>query len=114
MNNWNVITTHKCWWQCPTLTRTRHFSEVSVSLGVYLFSFMLMMMQELNSCQLDSCSECSEVHVAKTGHGILDCEGRTSSTRHSSHAWVKGSINDILVPIESYHLFDPFGRRIMH
>lgn len=71
-------------------------------------------MQELNSCQLNSCSECSEVHVAQTGHHILDCEGRTSSTRHSSHAWVKGSINEILVPIESYHLFDPFGRRIMH
>lgn len=71
-------------------------------------------MQELNSCQFNSCSECSEVHVAQTGHCILDCEGRTSSTRHSSHAWVKGSVNDILVPIESYHLFDPFGKRIKH
>ncbi|CAN1336448.1 APO protein 1, chloroplastic [Linum perenne] len=30
------------------------------------------------------------------------------------HSWVKGSINDILIPIESYHLYDPFGRRIKH
>lgn len=27
---------------------------------------------------------------------------------------MKGSINDVLVPIESYHLYDPFGRRITH
>ncbi|CAK8532486.1 unnamed protein product [Lathyrus sativus] len=70
--------------------------------------------QLLHVIPIYGCSECSEVHVAQTGHCILDCEGRTSSTRHSSHAWVKGSINDILVPIESYHLFDPFGKRIMH
>jgi len=34
--------------------------------------------------------------------------------RQSSHAWVKGSVNDIFVPIESYHLFVPFGKRIKH
>jgi hypothetical protein len=78
------------------------------------FLFILMLLQELYFCQLNYCSECSEVHVAPTGHHILDCEGRTSSTRHSSHAWVKGTVNDVIVPIESYHLFDPFGRRVMH
>ncbi|KAJ1431324.1 APO domain [Sesbania bispinosa] len=70
--------------------------------------------QLLHVIPVHGCSECSEVHVAQAGHRILDCEGPTSSQRHSSHAWVKGSINDILVPIESYHLFDPFGRRIKH
>ncbi|XP_015901058.1 APO protein 1, chloroplastic isoform X1 [Ziziphus jujuba] len=60
------------------------------------------------------CSECSEVHVAQTGHCIQNCLGPTSAKRRSFHAWVKGSINDILIPIESYHLFDPFGRRIKH
>ncbi|KAJ1403757.1 APO domain [Sesbania bispinosa] len=70
--------------------------------------------QLLHVIPVHGCSECSEVHVAQAGHHILDCEGPTSSQRHSSHAWVKGSINDILVPIESYHLFDPFGRRIKH
>ncbi|KAF3451922.1 hypothetical protein FNV43_RR08018 [Rhamnella rubrinervis] len=60
------------------------------------------------------CSECSEVHVAQTGHRIQNCLGATSAKRRSFHAWVKGSINDILIPIESYHLFDPFGKRIKH
>lgn len=34
--------------------------------------------------------------------------------RQGLHSWVKGSINDVLIPIESYHLYDPFGRRIKH
>ncbi|KAL5981320.1 APO protein 1, chloroplastic [Asimina triloba] len=60
------------------------------------------------------CSECAEVHVGQTGHQIQDCQGTTNVQRRSFHSWVKGSINDVLVPIESYHLYDPFGRRIKH
>ncbi|CAN1336447.1 APO protein 1, chloroplastic, partial [Linum perenne] len=63
---------------------------------------------------LRCCSECSEVHVAHSGHEIKTCLGTTNSRRHGMHSWVKGSINDILIPIESYHLYDPFGRRIKH
>ncbi|OIV98949.1 hypothetical protein TanjilG_07384 [Lupinus angustifolius] len=70
--------------------------------------------QLLHVIPVHGCSQCSEVHVGQNAHHILDCAGSTSSKRHSSHLWVKGSINDILVPIESYHLFDPFGRRIKH
>ncbi|XP_015965905.1 APO protein 1, chloroplastic [Arachis duranensis] len=70
--------------------------------------------QLLHVIPVHGCSECSEVHVGQTGHLIQDCQGPTSSKRRGSHAWVKGSVNDILVPIESYHLFDPFGRRIKH
>ncbi|PON78237.1 APO domain containing protein [Trema orientale] len=61
-----------------------------------------------------ACSECSEVHVAETGHRIQNCLGRGMVRRRSFHSWIKGSLNDILVPIESYHLYDPFGRRIKH
>ncbi|CAN0825386.1 APO protein 1, chloroplastic [Linum grandiflorum] len=60
------------------------------------------------------CSECSEVHVAHTGHEIKNCLGSSNARRHGLHSWVKGSINDIIIPIESYHLYDPFGRRIKH
>lgn len=52
--------------------------------------------------------------MALEGHQIKDCLGPTSRDRHSLHSWVRGSIDDILVPIESYHLYDPFGRRIKH
>ncbi|KAJ6799646.1 APO protein 1, chloroplastic-like [Iris pallida] len=40
--------------------------------------------------------------------------GAGNVNRRSHHLWVRGSIDDILLPIESYHLFDPFGRRIKH
>ncbi|CAN1237762.1 APO protein 1, chloroplastic [Linum grandiflorum] len=59
-------------------------------------------------------SKCSEVHVAHTGHEIKNCLGSSNARRHGLHSWVKGSINDIIIPIESYHLYDPFGRRIKH
>ena len=52
--------------------------------------------------------------MAQSGHEIQDCQGTTSGTRKSFHSWVKGSINDVLLPIESYHMYDPFGRRIKH
>ncbi|KAJ8759668.1 hypothetical protein K2173_009755 [Erythroxylum novogranatense] len=70
--------------------------------------------QLMHIIPVHGCSECSEVHIAEIGHEIQNCLGRTSSTRHSFHSWVRGSINDLLIPIESYHLYDPFGRRIMH
>ncbi|XP_043696886.1 APO protein 1, chloroplastic-like [Telopea speciosissima] len=60
------------------------------------------------------CSDCSEVHVGQTGHNFQDCHGPGSQKRRSFHSWVKGSINDVLLPVESYHLYDPFGRRIKH
>ncbi|KAI5678174.1 hypothetical protein M9H77_09124 [Catharanthus roseus] len=70
--------------------------------------------QLLHVVPVYACSECSEVHVAQSGHEIKDCEGPNNGTRNSFHSWVKGSINDILLPIESYHMYDPFGRRIKH
>lgn len=70
--------------------------------------------QLLHVIPVYACSECSEVHVAETGHKIQNCQGSSSNKRQGFHLWVKGSINDVLIPIESYHLFDPFGRRIKH
>ncbi|CDO98690.1 unnamed protein product [Coffea canephora] len=70
--------------------------------------------QILHTVPIHACSECSEVHVAQVGHDIQDCHGSTSGSRKGFHSWVKGSINDVLLPIESYHMYDPFGRRIKH
>ncbi|PPD81589.1 hypothetical protein GOBAR_DD21486 [Gossypium barbadense] len=47
-------------------------------------------------------------------YGCRIAKVQGSSKRRGLHSWVKGSINDILIPIESYHLYDPFGRRIKH
>ncbi|KAK9678479.1 hypothetical protein RND81_11G214400 [Saponaria officinalis] len=70
--------------------------------------------QLLHVVPVQACSDCSEVHVSETGHQIQNCMGSTSNKRQSFHSWIKGSINDVLIPIESYHLFDPFGRRVKH
>ncbi|CAM8975110.1 unnamed protein product [Rhodiola kirilowii] len=70
--------------------------------------------QLLHVVPVYACSECSEIHVAGAGHNIQDCQGVSSRRRRSFHSWVKASINDVLVPIDSYHMFDPFGARIMH
>ncbi|KAI3453347.1 hypothetical protein Pfo_010010 [Paulownia fortunei] len=70
--------------------------------------------QLLHVIPVHACSECSEIQVAQVGHDIQDCRGPTSGSRKSFHSWIKGSINDVLLPIESYHMYDPFGRRIKH
>ncbi|KMT09810.1 hypothetical protein BVRB_6g127860 isoform B [Beta vulgaris subsp. vulgaris] len=70
--------------------------------------------QLLHVIPVHACSECSEVLVAEAGHQLKNCLGSSSNKRQGSHLWVKGSINDVLIPMESYHLFDPFGRRIKH
>ncbi|CAH9144378.1 unnamed protein product [Cuscuta epithymum] len=70
--------------------------------------------QLLHVVPVHACSECSGVHIAERGHEIQDCQGSTSSNRRGFHSWVKGSINDILIPIESYHMYDPYGKRIKH
>ncbi|KAL0742711.1 hypothetical protein Bca4012_084224 [Brassica carinata] len=70
--------------------------------------------QLLHVVPVFACSECAAVHVANAGHNIRDCSGPTSSQRRGSHLWVKGTINDVLIPVESYHMYDPFGRRIKH
>ncbi|RWR79969.1 APO protein 1, chloroplastic isoform X2 [Cinnamomum micranthum f. kanehirae] len=70
--------------------------------------------QLLSVIPVYGCSECPEIHVGQVGHQIQDCRGPGSEKRRSFHKWVKGSINDVLIPIESYHLYDPFGRRIKH
>lgn len=52
--------------------------------------------------------------MSQTGHNIPNCQGPTSGQRQGCHSWVKGSINDVLLPVESYHLYDPYGPRIKH
>ncbi|CAN6240882.1 unnamed protein product [Urochloa humidicola] len=70
--------------------------------------------QLLNVVTVYGCRKCPQVHVGPVGHLIQDCYGSGSQRRNSFHSWARGSINDVLIPIESYHLFDPFGRRVKH
>ncbi|ESQ48065.1 hypothetical protein EUTSA_v10021082mg [Eutrema salsugineum] len=51
-----------------------------------------------------TCKFCSEVFVGKEGHLIQTCRSYIRRGNTKLHEWVPGSINDILVPVESFHL----------
>ncbi|CAN8258501.1 unnamed protein product [Cochlearia groenlandica] len=50
------------------------------------------------------CKFCSEVFVGKEGHMIQTCRSYKRRGNTRLHEWVPGSINDVLVPVESFHL----------
>ncbi|XP_010551030.1 PREDICTED: APO protein 4, mitochondrial-like [Tarenaya hassleriana] len=51
-----------------------------------------------------SCKSCPEVFVGNEGHLIETCRCYLRRGNTRLHEWVQGSINDILVPVEAYHL----------
>lgn len=60
------------------------------------------------------CRWCSEIHVGPVGHPFKSCKGSQANLRKSLHEWTNAYIEDILVPVEAYHLYDRLGRRISH
>ncbi|XP_078443852.1 APO RNA-binding protein (DUF794) isoform X2 [Wolffia australiana] len=70
--------------------------------------------QLLDFVPVHACRYCSEIHVGEEGHDIRDCLGTGNGERRSLHGWVRGSASDVLLPVESYHVFDPFGHRVKH
>ncbi|CAL1383718.1 unnamed protein product [Linum trigynum] len=61
-----------------------------------------------------SCKFCPEVFVGKEGHLIETCKGYKRIGKKRVHEWIPGSLNDILVPVESYHLPDMSPKVIKH
>ena len=50
--------------------------------------------------------------MGPVGHPFKSCRGPNASLRRGHHEWTKAVVEDILVPIDAYHLFDRLGRRI--
>ncbi|XP_065848760.1 APO protein 2, chloroplastic [Euphorbia lathyris] len=61
-----------------------------------------------------ACGWCHEIHVGSVGHPFKSCKGKYATLRKGEHEWTNATIEDILVPIEAYHLFDRLGKRIPH
>ncbi|KAM7472922.1 hypothetical protein LguiA_011105 [Lonicera macranthoides] len=61
-----------------------------------------------------ACKWCNEIHVGPVGHPFKSCRGPSSSIRKGNHEWTNAVVEDILVPVEAYHLFDRLGKRIPH
>lgn len=51
-----------------------------------------------------ACKFCSEVHVGEKGHLIRTCSGHKRLNKNQVHRWIRASLNDILVPVETFHL----------
>ncbi|XP_004487893.1 APO protein 2, chloroplastic isoform X2 [Cicer arietinum] len=61
-----------------------------------------------------ACGWCSEIHVGPVGHPFRSCKGTQANYRKGLHEWTNAHVEDILIPIEAFHLYDRLGRRITH
>ncbi|KAK7385545.1 hypothetical protein VNO78_31268 [Psophocarpus tetragonolobus] len=57
---------------------------------------------------------CDEIHVGLVGHPFKSCKGTQANIRNGLHRWTNAYVEDILKPIEAFHLFDRLGKRITH
>lgn len=60
------------------------------------------------------CRFCNEIHVGPVGHPFKSCKGPDSAFRKGLHEWTNAALEDILLQVEAYHLFDRLGKRIRH
>ncbi|CAL1414960.1 unnamed protein product [Linum trigynum] len=64
--------------------------------------------------RVHACGWCNEIHVGPEGHPFSSCKGKYTGVRKGHHEWTSAVVEDILVPIEAYHLYDRLGNRIRH
>ncbi|XXG62771.1 hypothetical protein AAC387_Pa05g1082 [Persea americana] len=68
----------------------------------------------LNTIPIKACKFCPEVYVGDRGHLIKTCHGYKRTNKHKVHTWTIGSLNDILIPVEAFHLRHMFQDVIKH
>lgn len=61
-----------------------------------------------------TCKFCLEVYIGETGHLIMTCSGYKDRKKNKFHQWTNARLNDILVPVETFHLKDMFQDVIKH
>ncbi|KAI3751373.1 hypothetical protein L2E82_22457 [Cichorium intybus] len=57
---------------------------------------------------------CNEIHVGPVGHPFRSCQGQNLSIRKGKHEWVDAVVEDIIVQIKAYRLYDRLGKHISH
>ncbi|KZV34232.1 APO protein 4, mitochondrial [Dorcoceras hygrometricum] len=57
---------------------------------------------------------CPEVYIGEGGHLIQTCAGYRHHAKNKVHNWVQGGIDDVLLPVETYHLRKMFQKVIEH
>ncbi|KAI3948774.1 hypothetical protein MKX01_022188 [Papaver californicum] len=53
---------------------------------------------------IKACKFCPELYIGKEGHLIKTCHGYSRHIKNQVHHWVDGALNDIIVPVEAFHL----------
>lgn len=61
-----------------------------------------------------ACKWCSAIHVGPVGHPFKSCTGSQASVRKGHHEWGETVLDDVLIPVDAYHLYDRLGKRIPH
>lgn len=61
-----------------------------------------------------ACKYCQEVFIGESGHEIRTCGGFRHRPKVHVHEWTSGSLNNILVPVEAFHLKFMFQNVIEH
>ncbi|KAK6130964.1 hypothetical protein DH2020_035290 [Rehmannia glutinosa] len=61
-----------------------------------------------------ACKYCPEVYIGEGGHLIQTCHGYRHYAKNKVHSWVKGSLNDVIVPVETFHLQKMFQNVVKH
>ncbi|KAM7493951.1 hypothetical protein LguiB_028560 [Lonicera macranthoides] len=61
-----------------------------------------------------ACKHCPEVYIGEKGHLIRNCGGYKHRAKNQIHDWIKGTLNDIIVPVETFHLHKMFQNVIKH
>ncbi|XP_072955031.1 APO protein 4, mitochondrial [Typha angustifolia] len=61
-----------------------------------------------------SCKFCPEVYIGAMGHQLKTCTGFKRIVKDRQHRWIQGQVNDILVPVEAFHLQNMFQDVIKH
>jgi hypothetical protein len=60
------------------------------------------------------CRSCPEVHVGREGHDIRTCQGKNNTARCARHDWMPGYVDDVIFPLDAYHLVDRMARPMKH
>ncbi|XP_028807433.1 APO protein 4, mitochondrial isoform X3 [Neltuma alba] len=68
----------------------------------------------LQSFPVMACKFCPEIFIDEKGHLIRTCHGYKRHAKNRCHEWVAGGLDDILVPVETYHLNNMFQGVIKH
>ncbi|GAV79028.1 LOW QUALITY PROTEIN: APO_RNA-bind domain-containing protein, partial [Cephalotus follicularis] len=61
-----------------------------------------------------ACKCCPEVYIGEEGHLIQTCHGYRRRAKNRVHEWINGGLNDVLVPVETFHLRHMFQDVIEH